>query len=92
MCTGDADNGTVWLDGKEFVLNKDGQPCHERAQRGAKTGTQGIKDPSQRAVVAHGLSLETCLASEVAFYPNTKAVKQAKLNMEFVRAVHTAET
>lgn len=30
---------------------KNGDPCHERAPRGAKTGTQGIKGAAERAVV-----------------------------------------
>ena len=31
-------------------------PCHERAPRGAKTGTQGLKDSAERAKMPYGLS------------------------------------
>jgi hypothetical protein len=34
-----------------------GDPCHERAPRGAKTGTQGIRGAAERAVVPYALSL-----------------------------------
>lgn len=30
---------------------KNGDPCHERAPRGAKTGTQGLKGAKERAVI-----------------------------------------
>ena len=30
---------------------KNGDPCHERAPRGAKTGTQGLKDSKDRSVI-----------------------------------------
>lgn len=93
MCTGSAKNGLVTLDGRVFVLNNDGQPCHEHAPRGAKTGTQGIRGAENRAVVAHGLSLETCLASEAALWAHQPAmarrvVEQQKLDIEFVQAFH----
>lgn len=34
---------------------KNGAPCHERAPRGAKTGTQGLKGSKARAVVPRAL-------------------------------------
>lgn len=37
---------------------------HERASRGAKTGTQGRRSPEERALIPHGLSLAICLACE----------------------------
>lgn len=32
-----------------------GDPCHEKAPRGAKTGTQGLKGASMRSVIPNGL-------------------------------------
>jgi hypothetical protein len=43
---------------------KNNSPCHERAPRGAKTGTQGIKGAYNRAKIPYQLSLEICVASE----------------------------
>jgi hypothetical protein len=43
---------------------KNGDSCHERAPRGAKTGTQGIKSAALRAKIPYQLSLEMCLACE----------------------------
>lgn len=30
---------------------KNGDPCHEKAPRGSKTGTQGLKKAKERAVI-----------------------------------------
>jgi hypothetical protein len=43
---------------------KNGQPCHEAAPRGAKTGTQGIAGAKERSRVPYALSLEICKAVE----------------------------
>ena len=43
-----------------------GNPDHERAPRGAKTGTQGIAGAAERAVVPKALSLSMCVALEQA--------------------------
>lgn len=43
---------------------KNGDPCHESAPRGAKTGTQGRKGAVARSRVPYALSLEICLAVE----------------------------
>lgn len=43
---------------------KNGDPCHEAAPRGAKTGTQGKGDAAARAVIPHELALSICLAAE----------------------------
>lgn len=43
---------------------KNGDPCHESAPRGAKTGTQGRKGAVERSRVPYALSLEICLAAE----------------------------
>lgn len=85
MCTGDAKHGTAILDGKTFVLDEAGRACHEAAPRGAKTGTQGIKNRAKRAQVAYALSLETCLASEQDFQRR----EPSTLSLDCVRAVHT---
>jgi len=36
----------------------------EKAPRGSRTGTQGIKDPAERAKIPYGLSLALCKATE----------------------------
>jgi hypothetical protein len=41
-----------------------GNPDHEAAPRGAKTGTQGIIGADWRAIVPYALSLELCEATE----------------------------
>lgn len=41
-----------------------GADCHERAPRGAKTGTQGISDAAGRAEIPYELALDLCLAME----------------------------
>lgn len=41
-----------------------GDPCHESAPRGSRTGTQGLRGAAERAVVPYELSLELCLATE----------------------------
>lgn len=43
---------------------KNGDPCHETARRGAKTGTQGLRSSVERAIVPYELSLEVCKAVE----------------------------
>lgn len=47
----------LWFGGKGLgswqprAMCKNGDPCHEAAPRGARTGTQGIKGAAERAVV-----------------------------------------
>ena len=41
-----------------------GASCHERAPRGAKTGTQGKAGAAERAVVPYELAMDVCLAAE----------------------------
>jgi hypothetical protein len=43
---------------------KNGDPCHEAAPRGAKTGTQGIHGAAERAVVPWALWDELLTAAE----------------------------
>jgi len=43
---------------------KNGNPDHEEARRGAKTGTQGIKGAAARGLIPYQLSLAVCLACE----------------------------
>lgn len=42
---------TCGLNWKGRPMCKRGDPCHDRAPRGAKTGTQGIKGASSRSIV-----------------------------------------
>lgn len=51
-------------DGRTFVTDRDGDPCHEAAPRGSKTGVQGLGTSEERAIVPHDLSLAICLAAE----------------------------
>ena len=43
---------------------KNGQPCHEAAPRGSKTGTQGLKGAKERSRVPHQLGEEILKAIE----------------------------
>jgi hypothetical protein len=54
--------GQVEIDGVEWCVDEDGDPCHVVARRGMATGTQGIKGNALRSVVAHELSLEIARA------------------------------
>lgn len=51
-------NGQTWV-----IDQTTGEPCHERAERGAKTGIQGLKDAADRAIIPGKLAemiLEAC--------------------------------
>ena len=51
----------LWSNIPDLVFRpvcKNGEPCHERAPRGAKTGTQGIKGYKDRSIVPKELCLD----------------------------------
>ena len=50
----------IWtnLDWKPKAMCKNGQPCHEAAPRGSKTGTQGLKNNYERSKIPYFLSRE----------------------------------
>lgn len=43
---------------------KNGDPCHVRAPRGSRTGTQGFGDYWQKSLVPYDLAMAVCLAVE----------------------------
>jgi hypothetical protein len=43
---------------KPRIMCKNGQPCHEAAPRGARTGTQGLKGAKERSRVPYELGKE----------------------------------
>lgn len=43
---------------------RNGATCHERAPRGAKTGTQGKMGAAARALIPYELAMSVCLAAE----------------------------
>jgi hypothetical protein len=43
---------------------RNGNPDHEAAPRGAKTGTQGRSGAADRALAPYQLSLDLCVAAE----------------------------
>lgn len=45
---------------------RNGDPCHEAAPRGSRTGTQGKADAAERGAIPYQLSLDVCLAVEAA--------------------------
>jgi len=53
---------------------KNGDPCHESAPRGSKTGVQGIKSSAERALVPYALSLQVCIACEDQIAGKTKPI------------------
>ena len=61
---------------------KNSDPCHERAPRGAKTGTQGVKGAYLRAALPEALCDEVAEAVEAQFtgHPTT-AVERGQLNL-----------
>ena len=50
----------IWtnLDWKPREMCKNGQPCHESAPRGSRTGTQGLKNNYERSKVPYELCKE----------------------------------
>lgn len=54
-------NSKIW---RPRPICKNGDSCHERAPRGAKTGTQGLKTSAIRAKMPYELSKEICIAIE----------------------------
>ena len=57
----------IWTnhpDPKFKPMCKNGDSCHERAPRGAKTGTQGLKGAKDRSVIPHLLCLHIAEISE----------------------------
>ena len=50
----------IWtnLDWKPKAMCKNGQPCHEAAPRGSKTGTQGLKNNHERSKIPYLLCRE----------------------------------
>jgi hypothetical protein len=57
-------NSTTW---KPRPICKNGDPCHESAPRGSRTGTQGIKGNKLRSVIPEELCLEIIIAVEDEF-------------------------
>lgn len=47
-----------------FRKCKNNSKCHERASRGSKTGTQGLKNAEIRGKIPYQVSLEMCIACE----------------------------
>lgn len=58
--------GAVEVGGVVWRTDENGNPCHQQAQRGARSGTQGKAGAAERAVVAYGLSLYLCKQAEAA--------------------------
>ena len=59
---------------------KNGDPCHESAPRGSRTGTQGLKGGKARAVVPRELCLEIflkCMEEINCTFPETKYTTSA---------------
>lgn len=54
------DPETGWV----FVTNERGEPCHEKAERGAKTGIQRLNDYAKKSLIPRGLSLAVAAAAE----------------------------
>ena len=57
----------IWTNGFYWdprPMCKNGDPCHERAPRGSKTGTQGLKGRIERSRMPQELCVEVILAAE----------------------------
>lgn len=65
-CTGNPRNGVEEYLHTTWVLDKNGERCHELARRGAKTGVQGLKDAATRGMIPYQLSADVCRACEAA--------------------------
>lgn len=44
---------------------KNGDPCHESAPRGSRTGTQGLKGAMERSIIPHDLCIHIAEVSEI---------------------------
>lgn len=65
-------NCSVWV---PRPMCKNGDTCHEPAPRGSKTGTQGLKNATERSKIPYELCKELLLACE-------KEIDQTKLSGE----------
>lgn len=57
----------VWTNCTEWTprrMCKNGDPCHEAAPRGARTGTQGLKGAHDRSKIPHELCMEMMTAAK----------------------------
>lgn len=57
----------IWTNCEEWLhkpMCKNGDPCHDRAPRGSKTGTQGLGGAKERSVIPDGLAREILSAVE----------------------------
>lgn len=57
----------VWTNCTEWVprpMCKNGDPCHEAAPRGARTGTQGLNGAHDRSKIPHALCMEMMTAAK----------------------------
>ena len=59
---------------------KNGDPCHEKAPRGSKTGTQGLKGSKERSVIPEALCQHIVDICEK--YINTKKEKEMELRVQ----------
>lgn len=63
-CRNGRDGLYVEHEGRTWVVDEQGRPCHEAAERGAKTGTQGREKTHDRSRVPYELGLSLALAAE----------------------------
>ena len=61
-------NSLYW---KPRPMCKNGDPCHERAPRGSRTGTQGLRNAAERSRIPYELCKEVIEAAE-------RQIKEAK--------------
>lgn len=65
-------------DGRHFRINKrTGEPCHEVAERGARTGIQGVATYAERSVIPHDLCQALVDATENAADPAAPPIVRA---------------
>lgn len=63
--------------GWTFVTDEHGNPCHEKAQRGARTGIQRITSYAEKSLVPHDLSHAVLAAAERDMKKTRRVIRRA---------------
>jgi len=82
----------IWSCGLNWIprpMCKNGDPCHERAPRGSKKGTQGIENIAERSIVPLALWEEIL---DAVIHPRVYEFEQAMLAIEIAQSNRNAES
>jgi hypothetical protein len=69
----------IWTNCKLWVPKtacKNGDPCHEAAPRGARTGTQGLDGARERAIIPQALCKDILVACNLQLFGKPSSIEQ----------------